>query len=323
MPHDPNSSANPAFGMRVPRAYRRQDHPDRLVAELAARQFGVVTTAQVRACGLSRDAIAHRLRTGRFVSQYRGVYAVGHEVLRPVGTRLAAVLACGSEAALSHRAGGRHWSVWWGSSTLIDVTRPRGHGNGPAGVRLHLGPLEPGDVVVLDGVPVTSLARTTIDIAYGLGDKALRRLIDDVVRHPAYDHRALEAELERGRPGTRAVRKQLRSRHPDSHRTRSEFEAIALPLLAHHGLPQPEVNVWLPALSNEVDLLWRRERVVVEWDSRAHHDDDPAFEHDREQSVELITAGYVPLRFTWRQLTQRPDWVAFHIRKALHHRGAA
>ena len=230
---------------------------------------------------------------------------------------MAAVLACGRGSALSHGGSGRHWSIWWGTSPWIDVTRPGGAGRGPAGVRLHGGALGPDDVAVLGGIPVTSLARTVVDLAPGLGEKALRRLVDDAIRHPAYDQAAMDRQLARERPGVPAVRDELLSRHPDSHRTCSEFEAIALPLLAHHGLPRPEVNVWLPALNNEVDLLWRHERVVVEWDSRAHHDDDPSFEHDREQSVELLSAGYVPLRFTWRQLHDRPEWVAAHIAKAL------
>lgn len=292
------------------------------VAALAARQFGVISTAQARACGLTRSGVAHRLRTGRFVPLYRGVYAVGHDALRPEGNRLAAVLACGPLARLSHRGAGRPWKIWFGSSTLIDVTRPRGGGHGPAGVRLHVGPLGPHDVTVLDGIPTTTLARTVIDIAAGLHNpKAIRRLVDDAMRNPAFDLVDLEAQLQRGRPGTKAVRSELRSRHPDSHHTKSEFEAIALPLLAAHGIPRPEVNAWLPSLDNEVDLLWRAERVAVEWDSRAHHDNDDAFEHDREQSVELIAAGYLPLRFTWRQLTGRPEWVAAHIQRTLRAAG--
>ena len=286
------------------------------MAAVAAAQFGVISTAQVRACGIERSGIAHRLRAGRLVPQYRGVYAVGHEVLRPEGHRMAAVLACGRGSALSHGGSGRHWSIWWGTSPWIDVTRPRA-GRGPAGIRVHGGLLGPDDVTVLNGIPVTTLARTVVDMAPGLGESALRRLIDDAIRHPAYDQAAMDRQLARGRPGAPAVRAELLSRHPDSHRTRSEFEAIALPLLAHHGLPRPEVNVWLPGLGNEVDLLWRNERVVVEWDSRAHHDNDPSFEHDREQNVELLAAGYVPLRFTWRQLHDRPEWVAAHIAKAL------
>lgn len=310
---------NPMLNMRALRAYRASDHPDVRVAGLAAQQFGVVSTAQAMACGLSRDAIAFRLRTGRLVPQYHGVYAVGHDALRPEGIRLAAVLACGRFAWLSHRAAGRTWGVWSASSPVMDVTRPPNHGSGPTGVRLHLGRLEPHEVTVLEGIPITSLARTVMDIAAGLDQpRAVRRLIDDAMRHPAFNSGDLEAQLQRSRPGTTAVRSELQSRHPDSHHTKSEFEALALPLLAAHGLRRPEVNAWLPALMNEVDLLWRAEKVAVEWDSRAHHDNDDAFEHDREQSVDLVNAGYIPLRFTWRHLTRRPDWVAVSIKNALN-----
>lgn len=324
MPRRPAQPSNPLLNMHALRAYRASEHPDIRVAAVAAQQYGVISTGQARACGLSRGAIAHRLRTGRFVPQYHGVYAVGHGALRPEGHRMAAVLACGPYAGLSHRAAGRPWSVWSGSSGVLDVTRPPGLGPGPSGIRLHVGPLEPHDVTILDGIPITSLERTVVDIAADLHrPHAIRRLVDDAMRHPAFDLDALQVQLVRGRPGTAAVRAELRTRHPQSHHTRSEFEAIALPLLAAHRVLRPEVNVWLPDLNNEVDLLWRAERVVVEWDSRMHHDDVEAFERDREQSVELLAAGYVPLRFTWRQLHDRPSWLVQHVQQALARSGAA
>jgi hypothetical protein len=293
------------------------------VAALAARQYGVVSTAQLRTCGLTRAAIGHRLRVGRLARLYRGVYAVGHGVLVAEGRRLAAVLAGGLAAVLSHRSGGRQWSVWPGDGPIVHITRPGGSRRGPPGVWVHVGPLEPSDVCIRDGIPCTTLARTLVDCAADATSNELRRMVNAAMRLPEYDQREVDAQLARGRPGTAALRAELVRRHPDGARTKSEFEELALPLIHAAGLARPLINEWFDDLKNEVDLVWMDEKVAVEWDSREFHDDDDdAFEHDREQSAELTSLGWIVLRFTWRQLTQRPEWTIAHIARALAARAA-
>jgi predicted transcriptional regulator of viral defense system len=139
--------------------------PDVALAELAERQSGVVSLAQLRALGLGPRAVQQRASAGRLRRLHRGVYAVGHGVLRREGRRLAAVLACRDGAVLSHRSAAAHWGLLETQAALIDVTAPRGR-HGGQGIRLHRSrSLDARDTTKHEGIPITKVPRTLLDLA--------------------------------------------------------------------------------------------------------------------------------------------------------------
>jgi len=299
---------------------------DAVISRLAARQYGVVARRQLLALGVSGRQIDLRERRGLLHRQYRGVYAVGHEQLRPEGRRLAAVLACGPDAVLSHRSASTHWRVRAYALSKIEVTVPRGHNGRVAGIRIRRRRLAAADVTVHDGVPVTTVARTLLDLASEARGNELAGAVDEAHRLGLYDQKAVDAQLGQGRAGTAAFRALLAERHPERERAKSTLETLGIDLFGASGLPRPEINVWFPALGDdggEVDLLWREERVVVEMDGWDFHRFRRQFEDDRRKSVELLALGYVVLRFTWRQTVERPEWVVANVRVQLEARRGA
>src|SRR3954468_12883450 len=138
---------------------------ERRIGELAAAQHGVVARPQLLEIGLGAKAVSHRARNGRLRALYRGVYALGHAELRPEGHRLAAVLACGDEAALSHRTAARHWGLRGGGAGRLDVVVPTVSNRSPhpSCIRVHrYMALRCEEVTVHDRVPVTTPARTLL-----------------------------------------------------------------------------------------------------------------------------------------------------------------
>ena len=163
----------------------RVEPPDRAVAALAGAQHGVVTRDQLLAAGLSRHAIAHRTAGGRLHRLHRGVYAVGHRSLSAHGRQLAAVLACGPDAVLSHRSAAVLWGLLRACEHPIHVTAPT-HRRGPAGVRLHFS--LPSESVHRDAIAVTTPARTLVDLATTASREELERALDEA-RASAPRHR--------------------------------------------------------------------------------------------------------------------------------------
>jgi len=221
---------------------------DTLMVRLAAHQHGVVARRQLLALGVSGRQVDLREQRGILRRQYRGVYAVGHEQLRPEGRRLAAVLACGAGAALSHRSAATHWRVRYYALARIEVTVPRGRNGRMAGIRIRRRRLADDDVTVHDGVPVTTVARTLFDLASDVRRTELAGAVDEAHRRGLYDQAAVDAQLGRGRNGTVAFRKMLAERHPERERARSTLETLGIDLFGVHGLPLPQINVWFPEL---------------------------------------------------------------------------
>jgi very-short-patch-repair endonuclease len=275
---------------------------DAAVAQLARRQIGVVTAAQLRACGLSRAAIAARAKDGRLQRLHRGVYAVAHRSLPPEAFWLAAVLACGPQAALSHRSAATAWELRHDGSRSFDVTSPRAGGKAKSGITAHRSNLDRADVTTHRGVPITTPARTLLDLAEVVPRAQLDRALEEAFRCRLTHRAALEATLARanGRRGVKPLQAALDSMHPLAPRTKSAFERRALALIAQHDLPRPLVNVHVAGL--EVDLFWPAHKLVVELDSLEFHFTRPAFERDRRKDAILGRAGYAVQRFTWRQL---------------------
>jgi very-short-patch-repair endonuclease len=292
---------------------------DHRIAELAASQFGVVERRQLRALGLSDPAIARRISAGRLHRLRRGVYAVGHPVLGERGRWLAAVLACGPDAVLSHASAAALWDLRPSDAMTIDVTvRGPSRRRGP-GLRVHRARgLHADETTTTRSIPVTSPARTILDLAATLrDDRALERVLDRAEILRATDVKALVAlaDARTGHRGAARLRRMLADHTPGTTVTRSELEERMLALCRERGLPKPRVNDSVAGL--EVDFLFAERRVVVEADSWQHHRGRAAFERDRERDATLALAGHRVLRFTDRQMKRDGATVAAAIHAAL------
>jgi very-short-patch-repair endonuclease len=286
------------------------------IRELAERQHGVVARRQLTAMGLGTGLIEARVAGGRLIPVFRGVYAVGAFRLERRGRWLAAVLACGEGSALSHGSAAHLWGLRR-SRSEIEVVRESGHRPRP-GICLHqVRDLPPGDVTVENGIPVTSLERTLLDIAGRLDQRQLERALvaadrSGRLRWPEVTRQLAEGS---GRTGVGRLRRVAARVDPRASETLSDFEVDFLALCREAALPQPQVNVLVAGYL--VDFLWPAQRVVVETDGYTYHRDRPAFESDHQRTAALALAGYVVHRFTWRMLTQNPESCVELVRRAL------
>ncbi len=280
---------------------------DVLVARLAARQHGIVTTRQLAACGLDSDAITARLRRGHLHRIHRGVYAVGHDALTQTASFIAAVRACGADAALSHRAAAVHLGMLQHDGRDPDVTVPRDGGRAIAGIRVHRSRLDPKDTWTRDNVRVTSPARTSLDLAATTTPKLLRRTLRQAQAEQRVNVRQLLDVLHRN-PGHRGAAK-LRDVIADGPApTRSDHEDVVLDLIDRAGIPRPELNAWLHLDGRSIspDMLWAQERLVIECDSRRWHSDPLTLQDDADKQAILEANGHRVLRITWRQAVSHP-----------------
>jgi very-short-patch-repair endonuclease len=303
---------------RIDGDIRRQKRPPDLdVAELARCQHGVVARAQLLGLGFGKSAIDHRLRAGRLHLVHRGVYAVGHPLLTVHGRWMAAVLATGPRALLSHLDAAALWDMRSVGSGDIHVTIAARNRHGQRGIRVHrVRRLHPDDVEMKDGIPVTSVARTLFDSAEMLERRQLERLFEQADRLRLFDLRALGAVCERcrGRRGRRPVVDLLQTfREPPA--TRSELERMLVDVCREYEIPEPAFNV--PVAGYEVDAWWPGTDRIAELDSYAFHSSRTAFENDRERDLDLKLAGFEVTRITHRMLTRRPAQLAQRIRRFL------
>jgi predicted transcriptional regulator of viral defense system len=290
--------------------------PWQAVAELAARQWGVVSLEQLRACGVGRGGVEKGVRTGRVHCIHRRVYAVGHDRLCREARCLAAVLACGDGAVLSYRSAAAWWGLLQTDQALVDVTSP--HGRHPiAGVRRHQArSLAAHDTTIHDGVPITSVARTLLDLAATVRSDRLERALTQAERLQLYDHRAIADVLSRSN-GHRGRTALTRATAAEPKPTRSELEARFLELVRRAGLPEPQTNLPLVALDHpgtEVDFYWPTHRLVVETDGWTDHGTRTAFKRDRRKDAALVACGYRIVRFTYDDVTDDGATVVRRLR---------
>lgn len=279
-------------------AYLRTDE---LIAALAALQHGVVGFAQLIALGVSREAIRHRVATGRLHRLYRGVYAVGHTVRTIRGRYTAAVLACGDGAVLSHRAAAAHLSIR--RSSVIEVTTPVAR-RARKGIRLHTARLEPDEHELVDGIPTTTTARTLLDLAAILTKDQLEAALAeaDYLQRTSFTSLAALAERYPRRAGTAAIRALIaKQRH---HRTRTQMERDYLTFCDGHGIPRPdEMNVCRTIHGRliEADAVYVDERVIIELDGGSHMT-RRRFHGDRSRDRANLVDGWPTVRVTDRHL---------------------
>jgi very-short-patch-repair endonuclease len=270
------------------------------IASLAARQHGMVSTGQLRAAGLGRGAIASGVRRGWLHPYMRGVYAVGHERVTYQGRLWAAVLVTGG--VLSHRSAAAAWDLMPPGGPVDVTVSSAAHSRG--GICVHRTTTLSLDDVVRDrdGLPRTSVARTLTDLADVLDGRQMKRVIERADVRRILDVKDL--------PGRRKI-----TTKPEPEFTRSDLERHMRALVKRHGLPAPSVNA--SVLGNEVDFFWSDQRLVAETDGAETHLTRAAFENDRRRDAELLAAGYRVVRFTYRQVSDEPRYVANTLKALL------
>ena len=282
------------------------------MARIAGGQHTLITRPQLLAIGMTRGAIAHRLRIARMHLMFQGVYSVGTGVLTPLGHDLAAVLACGPGAVLSSLNAAVVWDLLGRRDGPVHVLTAGPHRRAPNGVIVHrTSDLPPTDTTTRHAIPITTPTRTLLDLAAHASRRDLERALAQAEVNRLVRPDELKARAA-GRRGAKTLRDLLDE--PPAF-TRSEAERRLLALIARAGLPRPRTNVRVAGY--EVDALWPGQRLVAEVDGYAFHAHRAAFERDRLRDADLQTAGLRVLRFTWRQLTTTPEAVAIRLATAL------
>ena len=287
-------------------------HVDLLISKLAATQDAIVTFAQLQALGLGRGAVAHRRTRGLLTPMHVGVYRWGPIENEP-RTRIRAVLACGVGAVASHHAALAMHGIRPMPSATIDVTVV-GRRVRARGIRAHrVQVLDPADQRSLGGIAVTSPARALLEAASELTPRALADAVEAAQVRRVVTKAQLRAAIDRSprRPGVGA----LRALVEDRAFTRSRAERKLVALLRAAKLPEPVFNAVVDGY--EVDALWQRQRVALEFDSYAFHATRAAFERDRKKTAYLTRGRYLVLRTTWTELTRQPYALIARVAEAL------
>jgi hypothetical protein len=250
---------------------------------------------------------------------HRGVYAVGHRALTVDGRWMAAVLAGGPSAVLSHRSAGELWGLVPRSGTIPEITRPTKFRQRPK-LRPHHAVIPLDEIEVERGIPVTSASRTQFDLAGVLRRRQLERMLNEAEVRRLTSRLSLPQLLQRypGRRGTAALRELLGSSEPGGI-TRNGFEESFVALIDAHGLPRPRLNATLALRGRffEIDCLWEERRLAIELDSRMVHATERAFQSDRQRDRILLAEGWRTGRVTWLQLGDEPEAVVADLRRAL------
>jgi hypothetical protein len=289
------------------------------IASVADRWHGNIAHEQLLALGLSRGQIAYRVRDGRLYPGPRGVYGVGRPAKTALERAAAAVLACGPGAALSDHAALALWGFGrW--PQRFDVVVP---GNRrPKGIKVH----RPKGLIGRDfrthqEIRVTSPARTLLDCAPTLTDKALKRAYNDLRRsdHARLRPHHLQDVIDRfpNHPGVKRLKPLLEVKGGP---TRSEWEDAFPAFCKQYGLPEPVLST--PVAGHEADALFEEERIVIELDSWGFHNDKEAFESDRDRDVDRLVAGFVTVRITWPRIKYRSAREAARLHELVRQRRA-
>ena len=292
------------------------DALDSQIARLARPQRGYVTRKQLLQLGLSGDQIDYRIKIGRLIPVYTGVYAVGHLPTLPQDRAAGALLACGRHAVLSHGSAATVWGVFRSWDMPFEVTVPSLRRR--RGIRIHRAALARADMTVQLGLRVTSPARMLLEIAPRVRDKTLTRGVSNL-RHERYlTLEQLADVLERypRHPGAAHLRPFVETpRGP----TRSDLEDRFAPFCERFGLPIPQINVRIAG--REVDAFFPVERVIVELDGYEFHSSKESFRSDRDNDAEALAVEIVTVRITNDRLENTPEREAERLHGILERRG--
>ena len=272
------------------------------IARLAADQHGIVAHWQLIALGLTPRAIERRVACGRLHRVHRGVFAVGHTALSRLGWWMAAALSGGPGSVLSHRPAGAAWQLrdWSGRHAITTPTWRRSRD----GIDAHCAVLPPDERTVCEGIPITSVSRTILDLASILQPHQLVNVINEAEkkRHPDPLSLPLLLERHRGERGTARLRAALADIGYGV--TKEALEELFALFVSARRLPRPELNAWVRAgdVSYSPDCLWREQRLIVELHSARHHGTAPAVARDATRDRRLLLAGWRVIHVTWAQL---------------------
>jgi predicted transcriptional regulator of viral defense system len=295
------------------------------IVALGVTQHAVFALDQLRELGLVANAVRKRTSAGRLHRIHQGVYSlVPRELLTRNGHRMAAVLACGPDAVLSHRSAAALHGLRESAQRRIEVTIPGRSGRNRPGIHVHhTTNLAPADVTRVENIPCTSVARTLFDLAEVIARRPLERAFDQSEVIGVFDLRAIEDQMTRNptRAGAAAVRGVLDEHYAGSTPTQSEIEEAFYALCGRYGLPRPEVSKWLDLGDGEpmilVDFLWRPQRVIVETDGERFHGTQQARQRDLRRDQRATVAGWRPIRAPGRQVIHRPDELGPTLAKLL------
>lgn len=272
---------------------------------LAGKQHGLLTRKELLALGFSSKAIQHRIAKGRLHPLGWGVYAVGWPQLTPQRRWTAAILSCGEGAVLSHRSAAAMWGIGKERPGRIDISVRRRCQYRRPGMHVRSRPRLPkADIAMLNGIPVTSPARTLLDMATELDDRALERSVNEADKRDLIDPETLRTVLEGhvGEPGVRRLRKLL-----DRHTFRlsdAELEVLFRPIAKKAGLPLPLTKQIVNGF--EVDFYWPELGLVVETDGLRYHRTPATQAGDSLRDQTHVAAGLLSLRFAHYQVRYEP-----------------
>lgn len=287
---------------------------DKGLAEVAGAQRALVCLWQLRELGISRGSYEHRIEAGALHRLFPAVLSVVHPLLEPWAAETAALLHAGDDAVLSHETAAALWGLAATPSFVVIMLINRRLRSQP-GLSIHsVKQLDIRDARLHKGFPVTSVARTLIDCA-GTG-RAVDRLLNEARALKLVTNSEIHTAMDRcpGRKGVKALRAVLEA-EKESGFTRSEAERVLKRLIDEGGLERPIFNTTVMGV--EADAHWPRLKLVVEVDGHQFHGSYRAFVRDRAKANRLVAAGFVVLRFTWPQLTQRPMLVVAEIARTL------
>lgn len=294
---------------------------EEVIARLAARQHGLVTRAQLLRAGLSSRQVERRVAAARLRPVHRGVYQVG-PLPQPWAREMAAVLACGANAYLSHRSAATPWGLLPSDAPapvhVLVVGRDRGRRPGIIAHRVSR--LERREVTRLDGIPVTTPARTLLDLAATASVRELEQAVAEAMARRLVSRSALLSAASR-RAGCRGigVLRRLLEDPVGPLLAWSEAEERFLALIRKAQLPDPEANACVAG--HRVDFVWRAERLVVEVDGLAFHSSARSFERDRRRDADIAALGFRVIRVTWSRIVHEPEALLVRLAQALARSG--
>jgi hypothetical protein len=295
------------------------------VRALAERQHGVVAHRQLLEIGAGRTLTLGRHRAGLLIPLYQGVYAVGHRPVTRESSWMAAVLACGPGAVLSHCSAGQLWGLC-GSNGPVEALRQSGgfRAGGHRGIRLHqTRRLREYEVTLERGIPVVAMERVLLDLAGRTDPKRLERMLVQAYKREGFSWARFGRIItrRRGCKGVGRLRRIALEVDPEALETKSVSEVDFLALWREVSSLVPAVNVLIKG--HLVDFLWPSQKVIVETDSWSHHGDRPTFEDDHQRDVDLIAAGYEVHRTTYKMLERNPRPFLNNVQRALAARTAS
>jgi Protein of unknown function (DUF559) len=305
--------------IRALQAPQNAEQIDQAMARLATLQHGVVARWQLLDLGMTAHMVKGRIRHGALHVVHRGIYAVGHRDMTQERRWMAATLAFGPHAALSHRSAGQLWGIVPRSSIAPEVTRP-GRVKRPHLVA-HQGTLLRSEVVQVLGIPVTSVPRTMFDLAATRSEREVERAWNEMEVRGLRDRLSVPHLLERypGRKGSLVLARLAERKERHVGITRNDLEEAFLGLIDRFDLPRPRMNAYLSVRDRfyEIDCLWEDRRVAIELDGGGAHGTKKAFHDDRERDRILTAEAFTTARITWDHIQDTPDQVASDLRRIL------